>query len=68
MIPNFQLTLSLSLALVNNEATEHRTQREQHLLSLYHNTLLSAGVPNFSYDDCILAYRKVCLSLFSSIA
>jgi len=40
-------------------ATEHRVQREQRLLSLYHSTLLSTGIQNFSFDDCILAYRKV---------
>ena len=54
-------TCDVAYFLSDNLEVDVRRQNEQHLLQLYHRTLMDYGVQNYSFEQCLADY---CLSFF----
>lgn len=54
----------VAYAMATSLQVVSRRQHEQAIVQIYHQVLVKAGVPDFSFDDCWLAYRKAAFSGF----
>ena len=53
--------LDVAFCLASSSGIEERRRHEDHLLHVYHDAVLEAGVDGFSFEDCRESYRRASL-------